>query len=126
MTTAYSSALIRFVADGLIATIDSYREGQLPLHRLDWELRSRLDSLNELCGDRRVMILLRWPQPGIENLPTALRDTGRSQLTDSEQNALTVALASLRAALRHLSQVASSAPGRGFDFVKSDGSGSLQ
>jgi hypothetical protein len=35
----------RFVIDGIRDTMDHYRAGALPLHRLSWELHSRIDTL---------------------------------------------------------------------------------
>jgi hypothetical protein len=36
---------LRFVIDGIRDTMDHYRDGALPLHRLSWELHSRIDTL---------------------------------------------------------------------------------
>lgn len=43
-----SPALARYVTDGLLATIESYRSGTLPLHRFAWELAVRMDVLAAL------------------------------------------------------------------------------
>ena len=81
-----SSALIRFVTDGLLATIDSYRSGTLPLHRFTWELRTRIDSLAGLDPPSRTVTRLRWLQRTVELLQ------GHTDLTADEQNFLTVTL----------------------------------
>jgi hypothetical protein len=99
---AQSATLIRFVTDGLIATIDSYRATQLPLHRLTWELNSRIDTLAELHPATRTLTRLRWLHHDINNLHTTLATTGRTDLTTDEQNSLTVTLVSLRTALATL------------------------
>ena len=39
-STPTSTSLIRFVTDGLLATIESYQAGNLPLHRFAWELHT--------------------------------------------------------------------------------------
>ncbi|HTF49768.1 MAG TPA: hypothetical protein VK735_20190 [Pseudonocardia sp.] len=36
---------LRFVIDGIRDTMDHYRDGALPLHRLSWELHSRINTL---------------------------------------------------------------------------------
>ncbi|HZZ49812.1 MAG TPA: hypothetical protein VFE65_23215 [Pseudonocardia sp.] len=36
---------LRFITDGIRDTLDHYRRDDLPLHRLAWELRSRIDAL---------------------------------------------------------------------------------
>jgi hypothetical protein len=36
---------LRFIADGIRDTMDYYRRDELPLHRLAWELRHRIDAL---------------------------------------------------------------------------------
>jgi len=35
----------RFITDGIRDTMAHYRRDDLPLHRLTWELRSRIDTL---------------------------------------------------------------------------------
>jgi hypothetical protein len=99
---AQAATLIRFVTDGLIATIDSYRNTQLPLHRLTWELNSRIDTLAELHPATRILTRLRWLHRDIGNLHTTLATTGRADLTTDEQHSLTVTLVSLRTVLAAL------------------------
>lgn len=36
---------LRFISDGICDTVDHYRRDNLPLHRLSWELRHRIDAL---------------------------------------------------------------------------------
>jgi hypothetical protein len=36
---------VRFITDGIRDTLDHYRRDELPLHRLSWELRSRIEAL---------------------------------------------------------------------------------
>lgn len=36
---------LRFITDGIRDTVDHYRRDDLPLHRLSWELRHRIDAL---------------------------------------------------------------------------------
>jgi hypothetical protein len=93
-----SAALIRFVTDGLVATLDSYRAGQLPLHRFVWELAARTDTLAELHPASRAVTRLRWLQCSIDNPHTEHTElpAGGGQLTTNEQNCLTITLASLR------------------------------
>jgi hypothetical protein len=91
-----SAALIRFVADGLVATVDSYRAGQLPLHRFAWELAARTDTLAELHPASRAVTRLRWLQRSIDNPHTERAAGGRAELSTDEENSLTVTLASLR------------------------------
>jgi hypothetical protein len=99
---APSGILIRFVTDGLIATIDSYRSGQLPLHRFSWELCNRIDSLAELHAATRAVTRLRWLHRDIDHVHAQCVTTGRAALTADEENALTVILVSLRTALAAL------------------------
>ena len=108
-TTSTGSTLIRFVTDGLLATIDSYRAGSLPLHRFAWELRTRIDSLAELDPPSRTVTRLRWLQRTVELLHSELTtrtDTHsadrRTELTADEQNDLTVTLRNLTLVLATL------------------------
>jgi hypothetical protein len=57
---ATSDPLIRFVTDGLMATIDSYLAGALPLHRFAWELSARVETLSSLDAPTRTLTRLRW------------------------------------------------------------------
>lgn len=103
-TTAVNSpALVRFVTAGLVATIDSYRSGGLPLHRFAWELVSRVDTLAALDAPARVVTRLRWLQRTVELLNTELAAGGRRELSGDEENSLTVTLGSLRTVLATLS-----------------------
>lgn len=97
-----SGALIRFVTDGLIATIDSYAAGRLPLHRFSWELAARIDTLEGLHPATRAITRLRWLHRTIHNLHTHLVAAGRAELTPDEENTLTVTVASLRTAVATL------------------------
>jgi hypothetical protein len=92
-----SPALIRFVTDGLVATLDSYRTGRLPLHRFAWGLSARTDTLAELHPGSRAVTRLRWLQHSIDNRHTELAAGRLVQLATDEENSLTVTLASLRA-----------------------------
>jgi hypothetical protein len=96
-----SPALVRFVTDGLAATLDSYRAGQLPLHRFVWELTARVETLDGLAAPTRAVTRLRWIARGLAALHTELAATGRT-LTVDEENSLTVTLVSLRTALAQL------------------------
>ncbi|MDQ2706341.1 MAG: hypothetical protein M3Z25_01280 [Actinomycetota bacterium] len=100
--TVLSTPLIRFVTDGLLATIESHRTGALPLHRFAWELRSRIDTLAELTSTSTTVTRLRWLQRSVQNLHTALAATGRAKLSDDEQDHLTATLTSLHTALTNL------------------------
>jgi hypothetical protein len=102
-STSAGSALTRFVTDGLLATIESYRARNLPLHRFAWELRTRIDSLAELDPPSRTVTRLRWLQRTVELLhaeltnradagTTAVHTQGHTELTADEQNSLTVTL----------------------------------
>jgi hypothetical protein len=95
------SSLVRFVTDGLLATIESYRAGQLPLHRFTWELHSRIDTLSELSADRLTLTRLRWLHRTIDNLHAELLESGRRPTVD-EENTLTVTVVSLRTVLGSL------------------------
>ena len=97
-----SPALVRFVTDGLTATLDSYRAGRLPLHRFVWELTTRIDTLDGLPAPTRTVTRLRWFALGLTALHTELAETGRAELTTDEENSLTVTLAGLRTALATL------------------------
>lgn len=93
--------LIRFVTDGLRATIDSFAAGTLPLHRCAWELQSRLNSLAELV-DRRALAPLRSSQRTVATIDVALRESGRTGMTSGEERILASALAAMRAELDRL------------------------
>jgi hypothetical protein len=109
-----SPALIRFVTDGLVATVDYYRAGQLPLHRFAWELSVRTDTLAELHPASRALTRLRWLQRSINNLHTEQAAGRRAQLSTDEENSLTVTLAGLRASSAATTRTArTSPPGHG-------------
>jgi hypothetical protein len=108
-TTSTASPLIRFVTDGLLATVESYRAGSLPLHRFAWELRTRIDSLAELDPPSRTVTRLRWLQRTVELLHSELTiradthsEDRRTELTSDEQNDLTVTLRNLTLVLATL------------------------
>lgn len=94
-------ALVRFVTDGLNATLDSYLSGGLPLQRFAWELAARIDTLAELDAPARTVTRLRWLQRAVENLYSELARAGRP-LTGDEENCLTVTLVDLRTVLATL------------------------
>ena len=116
---ASSLPLLRFVTDGLMATIDSYLAGSLPLHRFAWELSARVDTLASLDAPSRTLTRLRWLHRTVELVhsaqsaraiagrraePTADHTAGDQAggLTGDEENTLTVALADFRAVLATL------------------------
>ncbi len=103
MTTFVSSPspspLVRFVVEGLLATIDSYRAGTLPLHRVAWELSIRIDLLAELEPPNRTLTRLRWSQRTVAHLDLASASAGRVELADDERGAVAAALDALCAAL---------------------------
>lgn len=94
-------ALVRFVADGLNATLDSYLSGYLPLQRFVWELAVRIDTLAGLDAPARTVTRLRWMQRSVENLHSELASAARP-LTGDEENCLTVTLVGLRSVLATL------------------------
>jgi hypothetical protein len=94
--------LVRFVADGLLATTDSFLTGRLPLHRLAWELRVRIDALAELCPPPLGLTRLRWLHRDVERLLAALADAGRSVPTAEERSRLAGTVAGLRSTLASL------------------------
>jgi hypothetical protein len=102
--TASSAPLRRFVTDGIRATLDAYRAGTLPLHRLTWELQTRLTTLGELTAlpHYRTLATLRAAQHTVATIDTALRHTGRDTLTAAEHHALATALTTLRTGLARL------------------------
>ncbi|MGI8817373.1 MAG: hypothetical protein ACR2G2_19380 [Pseudonocardia sp.] len=104
--TATSAPLIRFVTEGLTATIDTHLAGTLPLHRFAWELSTRVDMLAALDPPARTLTRLRWLQRTVELLHATLsarvRTTGRGELTGDEENTLTVTVADLRTVLATL------------------------
>jgi hypothetical protein len=104
MTALASSALRRFVTDGLRDTIASYTAGTLPLHRFTWELESRLTTLAELTGlpTWRTLAALRAAHRTIAELDTQLRAAARGELTPAERHVLAAALVTLRATLARL------------------------
>jgi hypothetical protein len=102
-STPTSTSLIRFVTDGLLATIESYQAGNLPLHRFAWELHTRIDTLAGLDPPSRTVTRLRWLQRTVELLHAELTSradagghaghpAGHTELTADEQNFLTVTL----------------------------------
>lgn len=107
-STPTSTALTRFVTNGLLGTIDSYQAGNLPLHRFAWELHTRIDTLSELAPPSRIVTRLRWLQRTVELLHSELINrshstghagatttghaSGHTELTADEQNSLTVTL----------------------------------
>lgn len=104
---ATSDPLIRFVTEGLTATIDSYLAGSLPLHRFAWELSARVDMFSSLEAPTRALTRLRWLLRCVELLHAAQSarsaETGRAAgLSGEEENTLTVVLADFRAVLATL------------------------
>lgn len=95
---ASSTPLLRFVTDGLMATIDSYLAGSLPLHRFAWELSARVDALASLDAPSRTLTRLRWLHRTVELVHAA----ADGDLTRDEENTLAVALADFRAVLATL------------------------
>ncbi|WP_028926104.1 hypothetical protein [Pseudonocardia acaciae] len=102
--------LVRFVADGLRDTIASFGTGELPLHRLSWELHTRIESLSEFAGRRSLAELRSW-QRYVEALDTVLRETGREGLTAHEEHTLAGALVALRDTLDKLDPPATAGSG---------------
>lgn len=104
MTTLAQSPLRRFVTDGLRDTVASYTAGSLPLHRLAWELETRLATLTELTGlpHWRTLTTLHAAHRTIANLDTQLRASTRDELTPAEHHQLAAALATLRTTLARL------------------------
>ncbi len=105
MTTfelSLSEPLTRFVVDGLLATLASHRAGELPLHRVAWELRIRLDTLAELHPPARTLTRLRWLQLAVQRLHEELLATGRAEPTETERARLIATLDSLTAVLATL------------------------
>lgn len=104
--TSGSPALARYVIDGLLATIESYRAGSLPLHRFVWELTARIDTFAELDPPARVVTRLRWLHRGVELLYTGSTDraqiVGHSRLSADEKDSLSIALLSLSTTLAAL------------------------
>lgn len=99
-SVADSPALVRFVTDGLLATIEAYRCGTLPLHRFAWELDARITTLATLSAPSRVVTRLRWLHRTVELLHTEL--AAGAELTGDEENSLTVTLVDLRTVLATL------------------------
>jgi hypothetical protein len=115
---ATSDPLVRFLTDGLMASIDSYRAGTLPLHRFAWELSARVETLASLDAPTRTLTRLRWLLRTVELVhvaqsartaagsaavgPTAAGGPTAADLTATEENTLTVALADFRAVLATL------------------------
>lgn len=97
---ADSPALVRFVTDGLLATIEAYRSGTLPLHRFAWELHARITTLAGLSAPTRLVTRLHWLQRTVELLHTELTD--RAELTGDEEHSLTVTLLDLHTVLATL------------------------
>lgn len=99
-----AAALVRFVIDGLAATVDSFRAAQLPLHRFSWELTARITTLDELTAPpaRRAVTRLRWISRGIAALHAELTAAARDELTAEEQDCLTATLISLHTALAQI------------------------
>lgn len=90
------SALVRFVADGLLACVDSYLRGELPLHRLARELEARTDALSALGPPARTLTRLRWLYRDVAGLSAGLRGTGRAELDPGERAHLAATLGTLR------------------------------
>ena len=104
-----SEPLIRFVTEGLTATIEAHLAGALPLHRFAWELSARLDMLAKLDVPARTLTRLRWLQRTVELLHATLSarvegsgSADRTGLTGDEEHTLTVTVASLRTVLATL------------------------
>ena len=101
-----SDPLIRFVTDGLTASVDAYLAGSLPLHRLARELAARVDTLAALGPPARTLTRLRWLHRAVDLVHAAVLARagagGRAEPTRDEQQALTDTLADLRTVLATL------------------------
>lgn len=78
--SAMSDPLLRFVTDGLMATIDSYLAGALPLHRFTWELSARVDTLSSLDAPTRTLTRLRWLLRTVELVHTRVAGSGAAEV----------------------------------------------
>lgn len=96
-----AASLVRFVIDGLNATLDAYLSEALSLQRFVWELAARIDTLAELDAPARTVTRLRWLQRAVDILNSELARAGR-ELTGDEENCLTVTLVGLRTVLATL------------------------
>jgi hypothetical protein len=95
-------ALVRFVTAGLLATVESYLDGTLPLPRLARELAARTDALTELAPPARTLTRLRWLHRDVARLDAALRDAGRTEPDPHERARLAATLGALRDTLATL------------------------
>jgi len=88
---------LRFVIDGIRDTMDHYRDGALPLHRLSWELHSRINTLvphaPAVWIEQLRDLHRRIAEVHARGEAAALGELERRQLEDS--------LRRLRAALEH-------------------------
>lgn len=85
--SSHQQTLLRFVTDGLHSTIDHYLAGRLPLHRLAWELRRRLDPLAELT-DLRTLNRLHTHTCTVEDLGRRAAAPAAERLTTSAATAV--------------------------------------
>jgi hypothetical protein len=95
-------ALLRYAITGLLATIESYRVGALPLHRFAWELRTRMDLLAVLLPPARTLTRMRWLHRTVELLHAELTAGGRTALTGDEHSTLAATLTTLTTMLHTL------------------------
>jgi hypothetical protein len=94
----HDPALIRFVTAGLLATVDAYLSGGLPLPRLARELAARTDTLAELRPPARTLTRLRWLHRDVSRLDAELRDAGRTGPDPDQRDRLNATLDAVRAA----------------------------
>jgi hypothetical protein len=92
---------LRFITDGIRDTLDYYRRDDLPLHRLTWELRTRIDALvphaPAVWIDQLRDVERRIAQLHDEHRHGGLGPVGRGRVNDS--------LSQLRAVLENPTRV---------------------
>jgi hypothetical protein len=96
LSSPSSPVPVRFVVDGLLATVDSFVSGGLPVPRLARELDARIDALAQLCSPSPALTRLLWLGREVARLDRALREAGRTGLDPAERSRLEATLQTFR------------------------------
>jgi hypothetical protein len=96
LSSPSSPVPVRFVVDGLLATVDSFVSGGLPVPRLARELDARIDALAQLCPPSPALTRLLWSGREVARFDRALREAGRTGPDPAERSRLEATLETFR------------------------------
>ncbi|MGI8663235.1 MAG: hypothetical protein ACR2LQ_08500 [Acidimicrobiales bacterium] len=90
--------MVAELAEGMVAAMDSFDSGDLPLERLVWQLESRISAM-EGTADGEWIEELRSGWWQLEYVNALVLDVGGRSLTEQERRSIDEAVSELRAML---------------------------